>query len=128
MKKTVWSVLAVGLLTGIACYNFSHTSISQVDLDNMFGGGQCPGTLNCGGTPKPLIPSGGGGGTTWCKGNEYTGCVQTSSGSCSATYSNTEPAYCGKLEEFDGCERIWVTTEDPCTTIPNSVTGIDCAG
>jgi hypothetical protein len=120
--------LATTLFAGLACFNFSHTSLSQVDLDKMFGGGQCPGTLNCGGTPKPLVPSGGGDGLTWCNGNEYMGCVSDPTGSCTSTYSNTEPAYCGKLEKFDTEERNWVLTEDHCQRIPNDVSGTNCSG
>ncbi|MDR1493317.1 MAG: hypothetical protein LBT05_11430 [Planctomycetaceae bacterium] len=127
MKKTVCSVLAMTLFAGLACFNFSHTSISQVDLDKMFGGGQCPGSVNC----SSAYPSNPQGGQEHCVGTPYETCVDSPSntnGTCQTTFNNENPVYCGVYYVYLANYGQWNPTARKCNQKPNQVVGNNCAG
>jgi hypothetical protein len=127
MKKFTWMSLIIVVFTSAVYLCFSHKAVSQIDLDNMFGGGSCPGTLNCQTTP-PANPQNG---STYCAiGENYTDCVDSSNSNatCDTYYDNDNKKYCGKKAVFNGSTGQWASTNYPCIIIPNNVTGHNCAG
>ncbi|MDR2172426.1 MAG: hypothetical protein LBP59_19965 [Planctomycetaceae bacterium] len=100
----------------------SYSNLCDRDLQNMIGSGECKGNLNCT-TPKPDVTPGGSG--EYCKGEAYFACVN-GIGTCTATWSNVSPNYCGKKVKKEAW-LDWVETNEPCKIVPNSVQETGCS-